>query len=85
VEGKKETLNFSMHLSLFKIGDAPAFVTKERRVLVWHVFDYVSKGRHTLLGTCLLLAIKAGVSPIPYKGRRALAWRVFVSYPPYNA
>jgi hypothetical protein len=29
-EGKKETLGFAAHLSLFKIEDAPTFMTKER-------------------------------------------------------
>jgi hypothetical protein len=30
-EGKKEVLSFAMHLSLFRIRDVPAFVTKMRR------------------------------------------------------
>jgi hypothetical protein len=66
-KGKKETLSFLVRISLFKIGDAPALVRKERRVLVQHVSDYVSKGRHALLGVCFLLVMKAGASPFPYK------------------
>jgi hypothetical protein len=70
--GKKEMLSFSVHLSLFNIRDAHAFVTKGRRMLVWRVSDYESKGRHALLEVCLLLARKAGASPFPYNGRCTL-------------
>jgi hypothetical protein len=68
VEGKKETLFFTVHLCLFKIEDAPAVVAKEKYVLVWRVSDYASKGRRVLVGAHPLLATKAGVSPFSYKG-----------------
>jgi hypothetical protein len=74
VEGKKETLCFSGYLNLFNIQDATVFVTKGRCALVWRISDYASKGRHILRGMHLLLAIKVGVSLIPYKARQALEW-----------
>jgi hypothetical protein len=84
-ESKKETLGFSVCLDLFKIRDTPDFVKKERHVLVLHVSDDASKGRRALLGTRLLLVMKAGVSPFPYKDRRALSRYVSISYTSYNA
>jgi hypothetical protein len=50
MEGKKEILDFLVHISLFKIRDTPSFVIKEIRMLVWRISDYASKGRHTLMG-----------------------------------
>jgi hypothetical protein len=85
VEGKKEMLCFLVRLSIFNIRDAPAFMTKGRHMFVWHISDYARKGRHALLGAHLLLATKAGMSPFPRKGRRALEWHISVLFPPYNA
>jgi hypothetical protein len=77
-------LCFSTRLSLFNIRDASAFVIKGRHALVWPISDYASKGRRVLPGACLLLAMKVGASPILYKVRRALEWRISFLYPPYN-
>jgi hypothetical protein len=57
---------------------------RETRVIVWRVSDCARKGRLTLSRVCLLLATKVGVSPFLYKGRWGLAWRISISYPPYN-
>jgi hypothetical protein len=62
-----EILYFSARLSLFNNRDVPAFVIKGRHVLVWRVSNYASKAICALLGARLLLAMKAGASPIPYK------------------
>jgi hypothetical protein len=78
VEGKKETHGFLACLSLFNIRDVPVFMTKGRHTLLRCVFNYTSKGKHAILGVRLLLARKAGASPFPYKGRRALECRVYV-------
>jgi hypothetical protein len=73
MEGKKEILDFLVHISLFKIRDTPSFVIKEIRMLVWRISDYASKGRHTLMGVHLLLVMKVSMSPFPYKGTQTLA------------
>jgi hypothetical protein len=62
---------FLTRLSLFKIGDASAFVIKITHTFCSRV-HYASKGRHTLLGMRLPLVTKAGASPFIRKGRQGL-------------
>jgi hypothetical protein len=44
-KGKKETLCFLAHLSLFNIRDVSSFMIEGGCALAWCVFDYTSKGR----------------------------------------